>query len=79
VNKYIAIQQLHQNDGFPIVMLCEIAELVCSSYYKWLKRTPSKREQENEVIINEMKMIHDEVKGIFGYRRVTLYLNRRVE
>jgi transposase InsO family protein len=74
---YFAIQELHQNEGFPIVMLCEIAGIVRSSYYKWKKRTPSKREQENEAIINEIMVLHDETKGIFGYRRMTLNLNRR--
>lgn len=45
--------------------------------YKWLKRTPSLREQQNEEIVNEIKALHEEVKGVFGYRRMTLHLNRR--
>ncbi|MCI0768511.1 IS3 family transposase [Bacillus sp. TL12] len=76
-NKYIAIQELHQNEEFPIVILCEIAGIARSAYYKWQNRTFSNREEENVEIINEIKSIHDEVKGIFGYRRMTLNLNRR--
>ena len=59
-------------------MLCEIAGLARSAYYKWLKRTPSKRECQNVMLVEEMKALHEEVKGIYGYRRITMTLNRRL-
>lgn len=46
------------------------------TYYKWLKRKPSKRELENEKILNEIKRIHTKVEGIYGYRRMTININR---
>ncbi|MBS4195637.1 IS3 family transposase [Lederbergia citri] len=78
-DKYIAIQELHQEENFSITLLCTIAGIVRSAYYKWQKRTPSVRERQNEEIIKEMMVLHEEVKGIFGYRRMTLNLNRRFE
>ena len=59
-------------------MLCEIAGLARSAYYKWLKRTPSMRERQNEELVEERKALHEEVKGIYGYRRITMTLNRRL-
>ncbi|XKE55653.1 IS3 family transposase [Sutcliffiella horikoshii] len=77
--KYLAIQELEQEEGFSIVMLCDIAEIARSAYYKWLKREPSKREQESEKLMKEITTIFEKVKGIYGYRRVTITLNRRLE
>lgn len=59
-------------------MLCEIAGLARSAYYKWLKRTPSKRECQNVMLAEEIKALHEEVNGIYGYRRITMTLNRRL-
>ncbi len=50
-----------------------------AGYYKWLRRIgiPQTRETENMKIIEEMNEIHLSVKGIYGYRRMTLNLKRR--
>ncbi|MGD6874842.1 IS3 family transposase, partial [Sutcliffiella horikoshii] len=61
-----------------IVMLCDIAEIARSAYYKWLKREPSKRERESEKLMKEITTLFQKVKGIYGYRRVTMTLNRRL-
>jgi len=57
--------------------LCEIAGVSRAAYYKWVKRKPSTREMENEEIIKEMKIIHQNVQGIYGYRRMQLNINRK--
>lgn len=36
------------------------------------------RERQNIELIKEMMTVHEEVKGIFGYRRITLTLNRKL-
>jgi putative transposase len=59
-------------------MLCNSAGTARSAYYKWLNRIPSLREQQNEELIKEMKILYEEVKGIFGYRRMTMNLNRKL-
>lgn len=58
-------------------MLCDIAGVARAAYYKWLNRKPSLRELENEEIIKEMKAIHKNVKGIYGYRRMLININRK--
>ncbi|MBP1916370.1 transposase InsO family protein [Lederbergia galactosidilyticus] len=62
-----------------ILLLCEIADISRSAYYKWLNRTPSVRELQNEAIIKEIKALHAEVDGIYGYRRMTLNMNRKFD
>lgn len=49
-----------------------------SSYYKWLKREATVMEIENKMIMTEILKIYKEVDGIYGYRRMTLNLNRRL-
>ncbi len=45
-----------------IILLCEIAGIARAAYYKWLNRTPSARELQNEEIIKEMKALHEKVE-----------------
>jgi putative transposase len=47
-----------------------------SSYYKWLKSEESVSETENKKLITEIIKIYEEVDGIYGYRRMTMNLNR---
>ncbi len=67
---------MYENENLSIVLLCDIADISRAAYYKWLKRKPSTRELENEEILKEMKTLHKKVEGIYGYRRMTLNINR---
>ncbi|WP_277679159.1 IS3 family transposase, partial [Gracilibacillus dipsosauri] len=78
-NKYIAIKEIHENEDLSIVLLCDIADVSRAAYYKWLNRKPSRREIENNKIIKEMKVIYKKVEGIYGYRRMTININRKTE
>nr|WP_307416331.1 IS3 family transposase [Lederbergia wuyishanensis] len=70
------MQELHEKENFSISLLCEIARIARSAYYKWLKRTPSENEKWNQEILVEIKRLNEKVDGIYGYRRITLNLNR---
>lgn len=59
--------------------MCKIAEVYRSAYYKWIKRPISKHEAENSAIIPTMIEIYNSEKGIFGYRRLTMNLNKKLE
>lgn len=69
---------MHETDGFPILLLCDVAKIPRSSYYKWRRRPESAREAENTVLLKEMVRLYDKVEGIYGYRRMTLNLRRRL-
>lgn len=50
--------------------MCRILEVSRSGFYQWLKRDPSAREQENERILKEMKIIHKRSRRTYGSPRM---------
>lgn len=66
---YRCVQEMH-NEGCAIAEMCDILDLNRSSYYKWLHRSKSAREVENEVLLHDIGMIYAEHNGTYGYRRV---------
>lgn len=71
---YMAIRELNK-EGYSIISLCQFAEIARSSYYKWLNKEDSKRDLENKVILQKIIEIYEKVKGIYGYRRITMNVN----
>lgn len=57
--------------------MCQILNISRASYYKWLIRKPSQRELENNALLDQVLALYTKVKGIYGYRRITLNLNRQ--
>lgn len=53
-----------------------MADIQRSSYYKWVKRVPTEEEVLNESILKEIKVLHKKHQGIYGYRRMTMNINR---
>lgn len=74
--RYEVIKELYEEEHLSIVLLCQIARVSRSAYYKWVKRTPSARETLNEALLKAIETIHEQVNGIYGYRRMTLLINR---
>ena len=56
--------------------LYEFVHLNRSSYFKWLKRKPSKSELENAQVVEWIKLLYEEQNGILGYRQMTITINR---
>jgi len=59
------------------LVLCEILLIERSSYYKWLSRKETDEEKLNHELSQLIIEYHDEFKGILGYRRMTLWINKR--
>jgi len=59
-------------------VLCNLAGIARSSYYKWLNKVETKKDKENSIIIKELTKIYDDVNGIYGYRRMTMNINRNL-
>ncbi|WP_416246481.1 IS3 family transposase [Clostridium sp. HCS.1] len=74
-NKYLAIKELHEL-GYSISGLCKCAKIGRASYYKWLNHSETFRDKENKIILDEVSKLYSEVNGIYGYRRITLNINR---
>lgn len=68
---------MKQKNGFSVNLLCQIAEISRSSYYKWLRHKASLREQKNQQLVNDMLLLYEKVDGIYGYRQLTINLRRQ--
>ena len=51
--KYEAIEGRKQD--FPVARMCAVLQVAESGYYAWLSRAPSRREQENVVLSDQIK------------------------
>ncbi|MGR6837494.1 IS3 family transposase [Syntrophomonas erecta] len=76
---YLTVKELHENKAYPVKDICRILDLNRSSYYKWLHRSKSAREYENEDLLHKLGYLYAEFNGIYGYRRLTDELNARYE
>ena len=66
---YRCIQEMHK-EGYAIAKVCDILDLNRSSYYKWLHRSKSFREAENEALLHDIVMICAEHNSTYWYRRI---------
>ena len=51
-------------------MQCRVLEVSRSGYYAWLKRRPSARKQQDEILLERIKQIHDRSRGTYGAPRI---------
>src|SRR5699024_12823184 len=65
----------HNKQGFKITLLCKALSVSRACYYKWLNRKPTKSEKRLNHLIDLIQHAYHEHKGIYGYRRVTIFLN----
>jgi putative transposase len=77
--RYKVIHRL--KNQFPIVLLCELAGVSRSGYYKWFKRqgVESPKEKEDRELKDLIKCCYEEVKGIYGYKRIKIALYRNYQ
>ena len=68
--------ELHNEKSYPIAALCLVAQICRASYYKWVGRQESGSDKINAVILKEIVRIYNSVKGIYGYRRMAMNINR---
>nr|WP_246120589.1 IS3 family transposase [Cohnella terricola] len=74
-NVYLVIQAVRETESLSIQLLCKVAGIPRSSYYKWLNHKPSQRELENQELTEVMMALYRKVEGIFGYRQLTLHMS----
>lgn len=57
-------------DEFPIRLMCRCLRVSTSGYYGWSKRLPSARQQDNERLLERMRELHEDSRGVLGAGRM---------
>jgi putative transposase len=73
------VKELHESKGYGISLLCSVAQLNRSSYYKWLSRGETELEIEDRELIGKIRIIEEQRNYIYGVRRLTMVLNKASE
>ena len=58
-------------DEFPVVKMCQVLKVSRGGYYAWLNRPISKRELENQQLLERIKAIYLRNRGTYGSPRIT--------
>ncbi|WP_241462476.1 IS3 family transposase [Sphingobacterium deserti] len=62
---------------FSIEKMCAVFKVSRGGFYTWLKRTPSRRSTENQMLEQEIRKAFQESKGRYGSPRITKALNQK--
>ncbi|MDQ0269578.1 transposase InsO family protein [Cytobacillus purgationiresistens] len=52
----------NQKEGFPIQVMCDVMDMPRSTYYQSLNKKESARDLENQLLLEQVKLIHQESK-----------------
>jgi transposase InsO family protein len=66
--KYVFMQGHEQK--FSLKRMCRVLKVSRSGYYAWKDRSLSQRAQENEVLLSQIRSIHQESRATYGSPRV---------
>jgi putative transposase len=66
--KFQFIAQQHQQ--YPVTLMCRVLEVSVSGYYAWCKREPSKRQREDEELIQHIEQLFQDNRGVYGSPRI---------
>ena len=55
---------------FPIEMMCQVLGVSRSGYYSWKQRKPSKRAIEEEKLMEQIRLIHNNSRFTYGSPRI---------
>jgi transposase InsO family protein len=64
---------------YPVQRLCRVMGVARSGYYAWLQGNPSRREMANQHLSEQIRVVHAESRGTYGYPRVHAELRARGE
>jgi transposase InsO family protein len=75
LERYLFVKE--HSHQFSVNLLCQVIEVSVSSYYAWRKRPESKRKEENQQIVEEMKVIHKRSRNTYGSPRMYIELKKQ--
>lgn len=65
------VERVRKEHGIGISFSCEVLESSRSGFYDWHERPESERASENARLVEEIRRVHEQSRGIYGSPRVT--------
>lgn len=62
---------------FSVGKMCKVFKVSKSSYYQWMRFLPSKRHNENRMLLSRIRRIHEKSKATYGSPRITKELQEQ--
>ena len=62
---------------YPVTVMCQVLGVSRSGYYRWQRREPSQREQEDTVLSGEIVAIFEQSRRTYGRHRIRAELGER--
>lgn len=57
-------------DEFPLRLMCRCLKVSASGYYDWSKRLPSAGQLENQLLLDQIRALHEDSRGTLGAGRM---------
>jgi putative transposase len=70
VSAYRIISAEKAEHGVPVSLSCELLQVSRSGYYEWATRGPSEHELQDLLLLEQIKQIHAENRGVYGAPRI---------
>lgn len=69
--KFAMVERVNREDSVEISFSCEILEISRSGFYDWKGRPESDRALESARLVEEIRRVHEQSRGLYGSPRVT--------
>lgn len=73
------IELINTDSRYTIKELCSLFLVSRAAYYKYINKNTSDSELRDKYIIDRIIELNEKHKGILGYRRMTMYINKELE
>jgi putative transposase len=57
-------------EQFEVAMMCEVLQISRSGFYAWCNRAPSRREQHQQELIDQIRQLHEQSSETYGSPRI---------
>ena len=54
----------------PVSLMCELLQVSRSGFYAWMRRPPSDRDLADAWLVEQIREIHGENRGVYGSPRI---------
>jgi hypothetical protein len=64
-------------DRYPIRVMCRVLSVSPSGYYRWCQQPQSQRAQQNQQLLGQIKMVHEQSRQVYGSPKIQQALRQQ--